>query len=94
MQIDLLVFLHCFAVANFNFIYASIVHVIERLLNARAPKISWGPFLTSPQGANFPKGQTLTPGAKLSHRGDLCPLGGKLSLGGAILCSPLYSSKL
>jgi hypothetical protein len=43
-----------------------------------------GQFLTSPLG------QTLTPGAKLSARGEFYPRG---SPGSEILCSPLHSYK-
>jgi hypothetical protein len=39
-----------------------------------------------------PRGQTLTPGAKLSPRGKFCPVGVKLSPWGEILCLPLHSS--
>jgi hypothetical protein len=47
----------------------------------------WGPFLTSPLGAN------LDPRGEFVPRGKICPLGVKLSPGGEILCSPLHSSK-
>jgi hypothetical protein len=44
-------------------------------------RLFWGPFLTSPLGANF------------NPQGWICPLGVKLPPGGDILCSPLHSSK-
>jgi hypothetical protein len=47
----------------------------------------WGLFLTSPLG------KTLTPRAEVIPQGWICPLGVKLSPGGEILCSPLYSSR-
>jgi hypothetical protein len=43
--------------------------------------LCWGPFLTSPIGANF------TP------RGEFAPPGVKISPGGEILCLPLHSSQ-
>jgi hypothetical protein len=43
----------------------------------------WSPFLTSPLGANL-----WPPEVKLFPRGEICPLGVKLSNGGEILCSP------
>jgi hypothetical protein len=49
---------------------------------------AWGPFLTSPLGANFdPQGRSCPQGV------NLYPRGAKLSPGGEIICSPLNSSK-
>jgi hypothetical protein len=47
-------------------------------------KCGWGPFLTSPLGANF------DPQGWICPQGRICPLGVKLSPGGEILCSPLH----
>jgi hypothetical protein len=51
-------------------------------------RVTRGPFLTSPLGANFDP-----PVEKLSPRCEFCPLGVNLSPGGKTLCSPLHSSK-
>jgi hypothetical protein len=57
--------------------------------------INWGPFLTSPIGANFdPQGRSCPPGENFVPLGSSYPLGVKFSVCSSILlnsreCSPL-----